>query len=126
MRRFLIRLLVMGVAFLIITTYVPGIELSGSWASAFLAAAVFALLNVLVLPIAWLLKLIAFPLNFITLGAMSLVITFALNVAVFWLMGTLELGIRVQEDSALLWAPLSFVIITGVLNFILVPPKAEE
>lgn len=126
MRRLLFRILLLGVAFLVVTTYVPGIALTGSALSAFWAAAIFVLLNLLITPIVWLAKLIAFPLTLLTLGLMSLVISFAFNVFIFWLMSRMNWGVRVDNEMALLKGTLLLSVISVLLNLLVAPRARPE
>ncbi|NIM07369.1 MAG: phage holin family protein [Armatimonadetes bacterium] len=123
MRRLLLRIIFLGVAFLVITRFVPGVQLTGAPLSAFLAAAVFVGLNLLVTPLVWLLKTLALPLTLLTLGLMSLLISFAFNILIFWIMSSMEWGIRVDRTSALVLGPLGLSIINALLNLLASPRK---
>jgi putative membrane protein len=124
-RRLLLRIVFLTVAFLIVTWIVPGIQLADSRFSPVLAAAVFVLLNLLVTPLVWLLKIIAFPLNLLTLGIMSLLISFAFNILIFWVMGSRGWGIRVEGSTALILGPLLLGIISAFLN-LLIPSRSDN
>ena len=126
MKRLVLRILILGLAFIIVTQLVPGIELSGSWLSAFWAGIVFIILNLLVRPLVWLVKLIAFPITLLTLGLMSLLISFGFNILIFWVMSSQGWGIKITKDSALLWAPLALSIVTAILNLIFRPDRRDE
>jgi len=125
MRRFLLRIIFLATAFLVVTAVVPGVELTGSPLSAFVAAAVFIALNLLVTPLIWVLKIIALPLNFLTLGIMSLLISLAFNILIFWVMGSREWGIRVTGPLALLVGPLALSLISAGLN-LLAPARVSQ
>jgi len=62
------------------------IAVSSVW-SALLAVVVIGLLNALVKPILFFFKIITFPINFLTLGLFSLVVSFCMNAVVFWAVG---------------------------------------
>lgn len=126
MRRLFLRILLLGVAFLVVTRFVPGVSLVGSSLSAFLAAAIFVALNLLVTPLVWVIKILAFPLTLLTLGIMSLLISFAFNILIFWVMSTMEWGIRVDRTSALLLGPLALSIANALLHLLAAPRRRQE
>ncbi|WP_421945375.1 phage holin family protein [Pedobacter sp.] len=69
--RLIIEVLLMGLAFFIGTKLVPGVSIDG-FGNAIIAAVLIALANA---TIGFILRLLTFPVNFITLGLMSFVIT---------------------------------------------------
>ena len=71
----IIRFLVNALALYLIAKYVPGFNHGASLGTALIAAVVFGLVNALLGPI---LRLISFPITFITLGLFSIVINYAL------------------------------------------------
>jgi putative membrane protein len=86
MKGLLIRWAILAGVLYLVSKYVPGIHLSGAGA-AFLVILALALLNALVRPFLFLFKLFTFPLNFLTLGLFALVVSFLVNILVFWLVG---------------------------------------
>jgi putative membrane protein len=124
MRNLLLRIILLGVGFLIITSVVPGIRLTGSYLTAFLAGAIFVLLNLLVSPLVWILKLLALPLTLLTLGIMSLLISFAFNILIFGIMGHYEWGISVETPMALLLGSLLLSVINTVFGALM--PRREK
>jgi putative membrane protein len=126
MRRLLLRILFLGVAFLVVTRFISGVELTGSPLSAFFAAAVFIGLNLLCSPVSWVLKILTFPLNFLTLGITSLLISFGFNILIFWIMSAKEWGIHVETTSALLLGTLVLSIANSILNTLAYPRRAQE
>jgi len=69
--RFIIEILLMGLAFFIGAKLVPGVEVAG-YGSAIIAAVLIALANS---TIGFILRLLTFPINFLTLGLVSFIIT---------------------------------------------------
>ncbi|MBC6108795.1 phage holin family protein [Pedobacter fastidiosus] len=69
--RFIIEILLMGLAFFIGAKLVPGVEVAG-YGSAIIAAILIALANS---TIGFILRLLTFPVNFLTLGLVSFIIT---------------------------------------------------
>jgi putative membrane protein len=125
MKRFILRIILLGVAFIIVTQIVPGVKLSGNAASAFLAAIVFVVLNLLVSPLVWLLKILALPLTLLTLGVMSLLISFVFNILIFWIIGSHGWGVRVEGASALIFGALLLSVANAVLN-LLIPAETKK
>lgn len=69
--RFIIEILLMGLAMLLGSYLVPGVHING-FGSAIIAAVLIALANA---TIGFVLRLLTFPINFLTLGLMSFIIT---------------------------------------------------
>mgnify|MGYP003578486896 CR=1 FL=1 len=69
--RFIIEILLMGLAMLVGAYIVPGVEVDG-YGSAIIAAILIALANA---TIGFVLRIFTFPLNFLTLGLISFVIS---------------------------------------------------
>jgi putative membrane protein len=124
MKRFLLRIILLGLAFLIVTWVIPGVTLTGSLLTAFLAGAIFVVLNLLVSPLVWLLKILSLPLNLLTLGLVSLLISLAFNILIFGTMGHYEWGIRVETPLALLLGSLLLSVINAVFGALM--PKREK
>jgi len=68
---FILEILLMGVAMLIGAYILPGVQLDG-FGSALIAALLIALANA---TIGFILRILTFPLNFLTLGLVSFIIT---------------------------------------------------
>ncbi|MET1056758.1 MAG: phage holin family protein [Pedobacter sp.] len=69
--RFIIEILLMGLAMLLGAYLVPGVHIAG-FGTAIIAAILIALANA---TIGMILRLLTFPINFLTLGLMSFIIT---------------------------------------------------
>ena len=70
--RFIIEILLMGLAMLLGSYLVPGVHISGGFGTALVAAVLIALANA---TIGLILRVLTFPINFLTLGLMSFIIT---------------------------------------------------
>lgn len=81
--------------------------------SALIAIAVLTLVNAFVRPI---LGLLAAPINCLTLGLFS----FVLNALMFWLVGTLNLGLIVKGFLPALFGSVVLSLISGILNSFIV------
>jgi putative membrane protein len=119
MKKALIRLVLLALAFLIVThpALGLGVTLTGFW-GALWAAIAFSILNLLVSPVAWLIRLIAFPITLLTLGIASLVISLLTNVFIFWVMSTMHWGIHVESTIGYLIGPLLLSIVNSILNVV--------
>jgi len=60
--------------------------LDAVWAAS-LTAALIGLLNALVRPVLFVFKIVTLPINFLTLGLFALMVSFVMNVIIFWAVG---------------------------------------
>ena len=110
--RFLLRLVVNGVALWVATKIVSGVTYDGS-ALAFLAVAlVFGLLNALVRPV---LTLLSCPLMILTLG----LFTFVINAVILWLTSLLSASLGLGFHVSSLWAAFVGALVTTVVSVLL-------
>ena len=93
-----------------------GLMLDGP-VGAFFSIAVVTLVNAFVGPI---LRLLAAPLNCLTLGLMR----FVVNALLFWIAGTLGLGLLVQGFLPALYGSIALSTISGVLDLLI--PKEKD
>ena len=93
-----------------------GLYLDGP-VGAFFAIAVITLVNAFVGP---LLRLLAAPLNCLTLGLMR----FVVNALLFWIAGSLNLGLTVQGFLPALYGSIALSTLSGVLDLLI--PKAKD
>jgi putative membrane protein len=110
---------VAGVIALLATIYLAdilniGLGLKGQWSSqgignAFIVILVLTLVNAFIRPIVSLLTL---PLNCLTFGLFGLVV----NALMFWLVGQLDLGLKVNGFLPALFGSLVLSFISGLLN----------
>lgn len=77
--------------------------------SAFVVVLVLTLVNAFVRP---LVKLATLPLNCLTLGLFG----FIVNALMFWLVGSLDLGLRVGDFMAALFGSVVLSVVSGLLN----------
>src|SRR5690554_2228830 len=100
-----------AVALLIVAYILPGISVA-SFGSALIAALVLGLLNTLVKPV---LVFLTLPITIITLGLFLLV----LNALVFWFVGSILSGFKVEGFWWALIGALLYSIISGLLSTLL-------
>ena len=80
---------------------------------AFIAVLVLTLVNAFIRPV---LRLVTLPLNCLTLGLFG----FVINALMFWLVGTLGLGLKVDGFWAALFGSVALSVISGILNTVIV------
>ncbi|WP_395090314.1 phage holin family protein [Armatimonas sp.] len=93
-----------------------GLVLEGA-VGAFFAIAVVTLVNAFVGP---LLRLLAAPLNCLTMGLMR----FVVNALLFWIAGSVGLGLSVQGFLPALYGSIALSSISGVLDLLI--PKDKD
>ncbi|MGA8942221.1 MAG: phage holin family protein [Thermoactinomyces sp.] len=86
--KILLKIIITAVAVVLASKMVAGIEIE-SWTTAFLAAIVLAVINLIIRPV---LVFLTLPINILTLGLFSLVI----NALLFWFTGSLVEGFFVD------------------------------
>ncbi len=111
MVKYIIKLLVVAGALLVAEHFVSGITVDSFWPTAVLAAFIFGLLNVTVKPI---LKILAFPITFISLGFFGLLI----NILVFWLI-TFVHGVTIDGFVPAMLGLIIVTIVSWVADIIL-------
>ncbi len=104
--RLIIEIIVMGLAVWLSAKLLPGVEVSGFW-SAIVAAVLIALANA---TIGLLLRLFTFPINILTLGLMSFIIT----VLMVLLVSNIMDGFSVSG----FWTAAVFAIVLAVIKMI--------
>jgi putative membrane protein len=105
---FLIRLVVNAIALLAVAYVVPGIHVHG-FGGALLAALILGIVNAVLRPI---LLLLSLPLLVLTLGLFTLVI----NALMFWLVGALNAGLRVDGFWPAFWGALVLSIVSWLIS----------
>jgi putative membrane protein len=105
---FLIRLVVNAVALIAVAYIVPGIHISG-FGAALIAALILGIVNAILRPI---LIILSLPLEIVTLGLFTLVI----NALLFWLVGTLHVGLTVDGFWPAFWGALVMSIVSWVIS----------
>ncbi|BDE05817.1 hypothetical protein WPS_10930 [Vulcanimicrobium alpinum] len=107
---FVIRLVVNAAALLVVAYLVPGIHVSG-FVGALIAALILGIVNAVLKPI---LVLLSLPLEILTLGLFTLVI----NALLFWLVGAIGFGMRVDGFWPAFWGALVMSIVSWILSAI--------
>jgi len=102
--------LVSALAVWLVAKIIPGFEVSG-FGAAMVAAAVIAVVNAVLGPI---LRFLAFPITFLTLGLFSLVI----NAFLLKLAAAFTPGFRVRGLLAAFLGSIVLAIVTGILRFV--------
>jgi putative membrane protein len=95
---------------------VGGIELWGGSFRLALAALAIGALNLLAHPVLWLAKLLTFPLSCLTLGLWTLFLSLFVNGLVFYFVGRLGWGFRVDGFLAAMAGALVMSAINAFLN----------
>lgn len=104
----LLTLLATALSLLVVDLAVPGVDIA-TFPVALLAAASIGLVNSFVKPA---ISLLSLPLNFVTLGAFSLII----NGLCFWLASVLVPGFRVDGLLAFLLGPVILSFVNTLIN----------
>lgn len=104
--RLIIEILLMGLAVTIAAYLLPGVEVDGFW-NAVLAAILIALANA---TIGTILRIFTFPINFLTLGLMSFIITVLMVLLVDNLMSSF--------NTSGFFSALLFAIVLSLLNMV--------
>ncbi len=104
--RLIIEILLMGLAVALAAYLLPGVSVDGFW-SAIIAGVLIGLANA---TIGTILRILTFPINFLTLGLMSFVITVLMVLLVDSLMDSF--------NTAGFFSALLFAILLSVLNMI--------
>ena len=112
MKNFVIRLLVNALALSAAAWWVPGIQMSDGFLDVLWIALVFGLVNAILKPV---LKLLALPLLFVTLG----LFTFVINAALLMLTAHLVDGFAVDGWGAALVGAVAVSVVSVVLGMIL-------
>ena len=113
--RFVLRLLLNGVAIVIAAALVPGVVIA-DWMAALKAGVVLGLINATIRPV---LGFLAFPITLLTLG----LFTFVLNAVCFALTAYLVRGFSLTGAVPALLGAFIVSIVSWALSVILVPKK---
>jgi len=107
---FLIRIVVNAIALFVIAYFhiIPGVGVTGP-VGALVAALILGVVNAILRPI---LMLLSLPLEILTLGLFTLVI----NGFLFWLVGSLGIGLTVRDFWAGFWGAIVTAIISWILS----------
>ncbi len=108
--RLIIEILLMGLAVLIGAYIIPGVQVDG-YGTAIIAAILIALANA---TIGFILRILTFPVNFLTLGLVSFIITVLMILLVDNLMG----GFNTSGFWAAAFLAIAVALIKGLFNMI--------
>ncbi|MCL6561777.1 MAG: phage holin family protein [Firmicutes bacterium] len=111
MRRILVRGLAAAISLWVVTRLPLGIQAS-SWATVLWAAVILGLVNLVVRPVV---RLLALPLNLLTLGLFGWVI----NGLMLKLVSLLVPGFVVPGFWPAIWGAVAIAIISGVIHWLL-------
>lgn len=115
--RFLLRLLLNGVAILVAAALINGVHLSGAPA-ALMAGVILGLINAIIRPV---LKILTFPITILTLGLFTLVI----NAVCFALTAWVVDGFEIDGPVPAFVGALLVSIVSWLLSVLLVPKKEK-
>jgi putative membrane protein len=119
--KLLVRLVVVGVALWLTILLLPGLDYQGPFWEFVLVAAIFAVVNAFIRPVAQLLSL---PISILTLGLFALVVNALMFLLADWLASdVLDLGLRVDGFWAAFFGALAMALISWVLGLVLREPK---
>ncbi|UCH32932.1 MAG: phage holin family protein [Armatimonadota bacterium] len=124
MRALFLRWILMSLAVWGAASLLPNdmISVSTVW-TAFLAVAIIGLLNALVKPILFLLRIVTFPINFLTLGLFALAMSFVMNAIVFWAVGQWLPGFHVHGVVAAAAGAAIMGAVNGMLILLIPEPR---
>lgn len=107
------RFIVNAIALYCIARYVPGFNHGiGLW-TAVIAAVIFGLVNALIGPI---LRLIAWPINFLTHGLFSIVVNYLLFVITYWVVPNFHNPAELNPWLASLYGAVIMMLVATILQ----------
>ena len=127
--RFLMRVIVNGVAIWIATVLLPGIHTVGGTTNLerlgvlAVVALVFGLVNAVVKPVV---KLLAFPLYILTLGLFTLVVNALMLMLTAWITEFTDWGLRVESFGNAVVGAVVVSVIGLILGAVLVPSRDRK
>lgn len=110
--RFFVRLIINAAALWVATRLVPGVTYVGGWAPLLGVALVFGFVNAIVRPV---LKLLTFPIVFLTLGLFVLVI----NGFMLWLTSALSEALALNFHVSGFWAAFWGAVVVSLVSMLL-------
>jgi putative membrane protein len=112
----LLRWLLVSLALLITLHLVPGITPQPNVLYLLAASFALGLLNLLTKPVVLLLKLVTMPLSCLTLGLWSFGLSLFFNTLVFYFVGTLDWGFRVNGFLAAVMGAVVMSLLSTILT----------
>lgn len=117
MGKLVIRIVINAIALSVAAYFVPGIELTNEPLQLIIVAAVFGLINAIVKPIV---KLLAFPITFLTLGLFLLVINTLMLLLTGWFdIGLSFYGSTFEQFTTAFIASIIISLVSTVLSSLL-------
>jgi putative membrane protein len=113
LQSFAIRIGINAAALWLASEWVRGFDIEG-WQSLLATAAIFAVVNALIRPVA---QLAGCPFTCLTLGLFVLVINAAMLALAVWIAGRFDLDVRIDGAIAALLAALLISAVSSVLSF---------
>ena len=107
----LLRWVINAGTLLLLTFYLPGMEVSG-WYSALITALVLGLVNAVLKPI---LLILTLPVNILTLG----LFTFVINALLFWFVASFIKGFDVTGFMPAFWGALILSVVSWLVSSLL-------
>ncbi len=129
MRHFILRVIVSGVGLLFVAhAFFPqGIIIEGVKAS-IMAVGLIGILNALVRPLLFIVKLLTFPVNLLTLGLFGLLLSWVVNVLIFLIVGQGGLidGFEVRGVGAAVIGSFALSVINGFATMLIGRNKEDD
>ena len=114
--KLILRWILASVALLITVRVAPGLEVVGSGLCLLGAAAALGLLNLLARPAVLLFQAITLPLSCLTFGLWTFLVSFFVNVLIFYFVGSLGWGFTVRSFGAAALGALVMSVLNTVLT----------
>jgi len=118
----LIRFAINATGLFLASVIVPGIEI-GDWQSLLAGTAIFAIVNMLVRPVA---LLLTFCLVIVTFGLFVIIVNTAMLGATAWAAGQLDLNFVVEDFWSALFGALIISAVSFIATFVLNPPVVRR
>jgi putative membrane protein len=129
MRQFIARAVISGVGLLFVSSalFRETIIIDGLVA-AILAVGVIGIANALVRPVLFVVKIVTFPMNLVTLGLFGLLVSWAVNALIFLVVGNLGFisGFEVRGILPAILGSLALSIINGIATMLVGGEKKDE
>jgi len=117
--RLIVRWLATSLALYLTVRWVPGLHPSGPLHWVLASALALGLLNALARPVVCLLRAVTKPLSCLTFGLWTLLLSLFINGLVFYAVGSLEWGFRVDGFPAAVLGALVMSVVNAVLTGVL-------
>ncbi|MCS6859787.1 MAG: phage holin family protein [Abditibacteriales bacterium] len=129
MRHFILRAIVSGVGLLFVANafFRDSIIIEGVVAS-ILAVAVIGIVNALVRPLLFVVKIFTFPVNLLTLGLFGLILSWVVNALIFLVVGNAEMipGFQVKGFIPALLGSFALSVINSLATMLIGRTKEDD